>query len=78
MPLFHDESLPSFFRRLAWSPDGEHPGRLWDRDVTEPRWETGNEAPPNTIDAATTLALAVSRALRAGLSPARTLDHAEP
>ncbi len=21
--LFHDESLPSFFRRLAWSPDGE-------------------------------------------------------
>lgn len=34
--------------------------------------------PPNTIDAATTLALAVSRALRAGLSPARTLDHAEP
>ncbi|KAL6779423.1 hypothetical protein ACKKBG_A12285 [Auxenochlorella protothecoides x Auxenochlorella symbiontica] len=22
VPLFHDESLPSFFRRLAWSPDG--------------------------------------------------------
>lgn len=20
--LFHDETLPSFFRRLAWSPDG--------------------------------------------------------
>lgn len=22
-PLFHDDTLPSFFRRLAWSPDGE-------------------------------------------------------
>lgn len=22
MHLFHDERLPSFFRRLAWSPDG--------------------------------------------------------
>jgi hypothetical protein len=21
-PLFHDENMPSFFRRLAWSPDG--------------------------------------------------------
>lgn len=25
--LFHDDTLPSFFRRLAWSPDGDpcHP-----------------------------------------------------
>ena len=21
--LFHDDALPSFFRRLAWSPDGD-------------------------------------------------------
>ena len=23
--LFHDDTLPSFFRRLAWSPDGATP-----------------------------------------------------
>jgi len=41
--LFHDETLPSFFRRLSWSPDGSFvviPSGVYREDVESPEMHT--------------------------------------
>ena len=41
--LFHDESMPSFFRRLSWSPDGSFvvtPAGVYKEDVDSPEQNT--------------------------------------